>query len=443
MSEMKVHVRRRFKMSVLLTFAAKVSSTALQLISIPAAVHHLKVEGYATFAAIFALSLAPQMIVLRHGPTLSGPVSKMYGEADWRGISNRLSHALAATFLTTVLAALVFPLMMSLGISVHAEGNGLSLTPNDWFVAGVLVVVHLLSSTLLVVEDVQTGVHEGHLQAIRIIGGNLSAILAVLFIFPMRASLVVYVLCYIGPPFLLRFVNAIAFMYRRSPVRPQFRDLNRRGIYGAFADGFRYTAIIGVGTYLITQFPIIAASLYLDSYQTASVSVIQQLSLASYAFASVIAVGFVPAYNTHLALNDGAWVSHWLTRIEYGMVLGAVIGVAGFAFAGPHLHKLLLNEDLLLPSESFFFAGMYAATLVIEHFYLLLAASTQLSMRMLLLYIARAVATSLFAWGACASGYAPGIWIAGSVCSIGFTIHRYRSAVWRHVASNRGHSVLS
>ena len=104
MTDFHSFVRRRLSYSLIWSTAARVTTCILQIVSIPIAVKYLGVEGYAAYMAIFAISLAPHAFVLRHGPSLTGPVAVLMATDDWQRIREKLWSAFIPSLLTAIAA---------------------------------------------------------------------------------------------------------------------------------------------------------------------------------------------------------------------------------------------------------------------------------------------------------------------------------------------------
>jgi len=433
MRDLQSHVQRRFKLSVVLSIAAKLSASILQLISIPIAIKSLGIDGYATFAVLFAASLAPQVFTLRHGPVLTGPIATLYVGGRWNDISARLWSAFFASLITVVISVIAV-------LAFYFHGYFAAPTPS----AGMdesdilktlvaLSAMHLMYPLLLVFEDAQAALHESHLQGLRIAIGNFGAIIAMAFLLRSKSSLLMYATALVLPPFAVRVANVVIFLIRYPQLRLTRGSSPVATIFKAMRTGLMFTAVAGIGSYASNQLPVIAAAMFLNSSQTASVAVIQQLTLIAFAFGSVIIVGFLPALNSSLAAGDKDWVKEWLTKIDKAFFWIGIPGVVLFVTIGEPLHNYLLKEDLAIPRESMLFAGVYAVLTIAENFYFLLASSMRLSTRASFLFVARAALTGAVAFLSCAIGYAPMIWLGASILTLCITVLEYRSMVWAYV----------
>lgn len=430
MTDLQAHIGRRFKQSVVLSVMAKLSACVLQLISIPIAVRYLGVDGYAAFATILAASLAPQMFVLRHGPILTGPIAAMFSVGDWPAIALRMWAAFGASLLSMVLSILAFASLYGLGALqglVTSEGSAVPMVLGTML---FLTAMHLFIPLLIVFEDTQAALHESHLQGLRVTIGNVLAMIAIAFLVPHAPSLFCYAVALTGPPFLVRAMNAFMFLFRYRRLLLKFPKYMPAQIRISAHNGLLFTAVVGVGAYASNQLPIIAAATFLTEAQTASVSVIQQLTLVAFAFGSVLGVGFLPAFNTCLSSGNPDWVRRTLQRIEQSFVGLGIICVLGFVLFGRPLHNFLLRMDLAIPREAIWFAGVYAVLLIIENFYFLLATSIRQSGRSSLLFTVRAGLTGLAAYITCQAGYPAMIWLAGAALTLLITVFHYRSLVW-------------
>jgi len=433
MRDLQSHVQRRFMLSVVLSIAAKLSACILQLISIPIAIRTLGIDGYATFAVLFAASLAPQVFTLRHGPVLTGPIAAFYVGGRWNDISARLWSAFAASLITVVVSLVAAVAVYSSGLfAAPTPATGMDESDILKTLVG-LSAMHLLYPLLSVFEDAQAALHESHLHGLRVAVGNFGAILAMVFLLPNRSSLPEYAAALVLPPFAIRIANVAIFLIRYPHLRLR-RDLFPvLMILKSMRTGLLFTAVAGIGSYASNHLPVIAAATFLNSLQTASVAVIQQLTLISFAFGSVVVVGFLPALNSSLAAGEKEWAKDWLGKIDKAFIWIGLPGVVLFVTIGKPLHNYLLKCDLSVPQESMLFAGIYAVLTIAENFYFLLASSMCLSTRAGFLFVARAALTGAVAFLSCAIGYAPMIWLGAAILTLSITVREYRSMVWAYV----------
>lgn len=437
MSELNRHVARRFHLAVSMSVLAKLSVCILQIVSIPIAVKTLGVSGYASFAALFALSLAPQALILRHGPVLAGPIAALYAGNKWEEIAGRMWAAFVASVITMVFSVLVCLCLFAFG-GMEKPIASETFSPLEVTVAFVcLTAMSVLSPLLLVFEDAQSALHESHLQGIRIGIGNALAIVAILCILPACPTLVGYVLCLTFPPFVIRLANVGFFLHRYPAIQFKQRRHCSDSVKAAMRGGALFTAVIGVGAFASNQVPVLAAATYLDAHQTASVSVVQQLVLVAFAFGSVVVTAFLPAFNTSVSVGNLIWASDWLYRLEKLFAFVGIVAVVGFMLIGGFLHDFLLGVPMSMPKESLLFAGIYSVLTILENFYFLLASSIHLSRRIAALFIIRAGLTGLVALIACIIGYPPMIWMFAALFASLVTIVPYRSVVWEQLSQQR------
>lgn len=434
MKDLQTHIQHRYTWSVVLSIASKLSACLLHLISIPIAVKHLGISGYAAFVAIFAVTLAPPMLVLRHGPVLTGPIASRFATKQWQQISVLFWSAFASSLITCVLAAFAFAGIYALGLCEFPPfSEGVSQTTVERTVV-FLVAVNLLAPLLVVVEDVQTAFHESHAHGLRTTIGSTVAILAVLACFPIAPTLFTYSLALLLPTLVVRVANVTYFLVRYPNLRCEKSSITPQTIICSARTGFLFTLVVGLGSYATNQFPIVAAASFLRAEATASIAVIQQLTLVTFAFGSVIAIGFIPAFHTLFSIGNLTWIRSRLKQIEVSFIVLGVLCIGGFVALGPTAHRILLGRESECATGAFFFAGVYSILIIAENFYFLLASSVNLSTRVSVLFLARALLTAASAYLGCWLGYPPLFWGVGSFLIIVLTAGSYRSTVWAMVS---------
>ena len=394
---------------------------------------YLGKEGYVAYAAIYAISLAPQAFVLRHGPRLTGPNAILFAKERWQQIRENLWSAVTPTGVSAICAGAGLALLYAIGwIDVPAVVAGIG---NSMLVTTlvVLVVVNLLNTWVLVFDDMQGAFQETHVQGIRITLGNIVALLAIMFIVPKFPTLLVYAIAITLPPLVFRLANVGLILIRYRQINPRRDAFTVELMRETFRNSFMYTLVVGVGTYASFRLPVVAAAQFLNVDEAASISILNQFVLVGYVFGQVLSVAFVPAINASIAEGDSAWILRSMRRLEYLLVGASVLGTIAFCALGPIVHRYFVKEDLHVPDICLLFAGIYTALMVIENFYYLVCLSFRPSIKLGLLYVLRAVATGIFVFVACAADFPAGIWIFGSVLTLLMTVFVYRHSVYGHL----------
>jgi len=426
-------VRRRFKYSLLWSTAAKVTTCLLQVISIPIAIGLLGKEGYVAYAAIYAISLAPQAFVLRHGPSLTGPNAILFAQNEWDRIRRNLWAAVIPSGASAFLAGLGLALFFHLGwLDIPA---GLAATPDESYLQTliVLVLVNLFHTWVLAFDDMQAAFQETHVQGIRVTLGNVVALIAIMTLVPQWPTVLVYAMAITVPPLVFRLGNVGLMMVRYRQLIPQDDSFNRVLLHETTRKSLMFTLVVGVGTYAAFRLPVIASAEYLGIDQTTSISIINQFVLVGYVFGSVLSVAFVPAINASIAEGDANWILRSIRRMECFMTIAAVVGTATMILMGGLVHRYFVKESLHVPASCLLFAGTYTSLLVIENFYFLVGISFQSSKRLNLLFVTRAIITGAFAFVACALDFPAGIWLSGTILTLVMTVFPYRYAVNSHL----------
>tara|TARA_R110002049_G_scaffold27321_2_gene94048 strand:+ start:140889 stop:142166 length:1278 start_codon:yes stop_codon:yes gene_type:complete len=403
------------------------------VISIPIAIKYLGKEGFVAYTALYALSLAPQALVLRHGPALTGPSAILFAKQQWQQIREKLWSAVTPSGASALIAGAGLLVFLLFGwIDIPAALDGVSRQTLLATLA-VLVVVNLLNTWVLVFDDMQAAFQETHVQGIRVTLGNIVALLAIIFIIPRWPSLLLYAVAITVPPIAFRVANVGLLMVRYRQIIPTAGSVNSQLIKQAIRNSFMYTLVVGLGNYASFRLPVIASAEFLSVDQTTSISIINQFVLVGYVFGSVLGVAFVPAINATIADGNSKWVHRSVRRLEFLLLAASILGIIAFYLLGPIVHRYFVKESLHVSTNCLLFAGIYTALLVIENFYYLVTFSFSPSVRLSVLYVVRTLITGVFAFIACAADFPAGIWISGSVLTIMMTIFAYRFAVFDHL----------
>lgn len=431
MTEFQSLVRRRFKYALVWSAAAKITTCLLQVISIPIAIKYLGKEGFVAYSAIYALSLAPQALVLRHGPSLTGPSAILFANGRWQQIRERLWSAVIPSGATALVAGFGFWILFWLDCFPIAQLGANQNTLIATLV--ILVIVNLLNTWVLVFDDMQAAFQETHVQGIRVTLGNIVALLVTVLVVPSWPSILVYAVAITVPPIAVRVLNVGLMMSRFREIVPRAGAVGRELMGAAIRNSFMYTLVVGVGNYASFRLPIIAAAEYLGVDETTSVTIINQFVLVGFVFGSVLSAAFIPAINASISSGDSKWVRQSLRRLEYFLVAASMLGTGAFYLLGPMVHGYFVKEDLHVSMSCLLFAGIYTALMVIENFYYLVSLSFRSSLRLSILYVVRTLITGGFAFVACAFDFPVGIWTSGCVLIIVMTVFTYRYAVYEYL----------
>lgn len=409
------------------------SATALQLASIPVAIKFLGVEKYAAYVTIFALASAPAILVMRHGPTLTGYVALAR--------SHRRTEQLAARFqscsmlsIASAAAAFLLTALLFFGTRFSVPAVVSSVAPGDvGFVFFLVAFCGLLGALLFTVEDLQAGYQETHVAGIRATAGNVIGLVLVFFWFPTHASILSYAAIMSVPPLALRLINTLILGIRMPEVFKPSGRIELAELRMAFHSGFLFSLVAGVGAYAGNQLPILAAGLLLSPADTAAVAVMNRLCLSAFAFGSIISLAMTPAFSAAVSQGRQSWLESVLRRFDLFFLVSTILGVVAFVVFGPLIFRFFVSEELPQSSFCFLFGGFYAALLIVEHFYLMLALSIGNPRRLTVLFLIRGILTGGLSWVACRIGFIPGIWLFASIAIIVVTLTASRRRVLEQV----------
>ncbi len=434
-------LKRRFGYAFVWSGLSKISATTLQLASIPVAIRNIGLETYAAYVTIFALASVPAILVMRHGPTLTGYVALARSQRRTKEIAIRFQ---SCSLLSIATAAIAFSLTVLLFLAGHFTIPAVASSVAPVEVGSVFFLVAfcgLVGALLFTVEDLQAGYQETHVTGIRSTVGNAIGLLLVFFWFPSHASILSYAAIMLVPQLALRLINMLILLFRMPEVFKLNRRIELIEFQTAFHSGFLFSLVAGAGAYAGNQVPILAAGLLLSPADTAAVAVMNRLCLSAFAFGSIFSLAMMPAFCAAVSQGKQAWLERILRRFDLFFLISMIVGVVAFGFLGPLLFRLFVSADLPQATLCFLSGGVYATLLIVEHFYLMLALSIGNPKRLTVLFLARAFLTGGLSWVACRIGFIPGIWLFASIAIIIVTLTASRRHVFEQVRTNN-HPIL-
>ena len=281
---------------------------------VPLTLGYLGPERFGLWTTVTSLAALLVFADLGLGNGLLTAVAKAHGEQDDAALARTVASGIwmlagvAAAFAAVVAAvalAVDWASVFNLRGAVARSEAGPAIL--------VLGLCYAASLPLSAVTQIRNGLQEGYVNWAFTAGGNVLAIVLVLFTIQMRAGLPYVVLAFMGAPLVAGTANAAALLIRRPALVPRW-DRTRRFV--------ALSLLRSGGQFLVLQ-AAMAAAFYSDTL--IATSVIGPTAAAEYGVANtlfLIPIGLVaaglaplwPAYGESMARGDTAWIRVTLRR---------------------------------------------------------------------------------------------------------------------------------
>lgn len=400
---------QRLRLAVATSLASKISTFALQLVTIYVAGQVIGLSGYATYASVVALSTMPFVFSPRFGPD----VVAMLGAAISRGEVPRIRSILWSLFTLTasINAVLLLISLMAFWVIHWSRLPSLSFSNDQVVAISILCLLNALVMTSLALETCQQAYQESYWLNIRTMVGNSVAIVGLTSLLRLQGSLY-HIICWVAFPILIcQLLNGFLFLRRHPELMPSFNDVSLRLGFDLGMIGFWFSLAAGIGAYLSHQAPILFANAFLESHQVVYVACGLQLTLQVFSMASIITAPIVPALIDSIARADTTWLLK-TTNLLFGLLtLFGLVGFVAMLLLGDRIFEILVGRSLALSQLEVLGVGLYLSVISLENYLFTLMCSLGKTYRAYSHFITRSFISATCAAFACYWAWPAGIFL--------------------------------
>lgn len=314
---------RRIALSSLAAAAARFTSIATALISVPLTLHYLGAERYGMWMMITSvvIIIGPADLGMSNG--LVNMIADAFGRQDMDAARRATTSAfcmLSSIALTLLVAATItYPFMpWARFFNVHSAAAIREAGPAMMVFLGCFVV----GLPLGVVKGVQNGLQNGFRNSLWTSVGSVLSLVGLLYAIHLHAGLPVLILAMSGVPLLATIGNGMQLFLREHPnLLPQIQHFSKGTSRTLLHTGMMFFAL-QVGMAIAYQTDNLVIAQILGAGAVAAYAVPAKLFTAITAVLQIVTSPLWPAYTDALARGDGPWIRKTFMR---SVVAGAGI----------------------------------------------------------------------------------------------------------------------
>lgn len=351
-----VERQRRVVLTALASLAARLTSAAVSLLSVPLTIGYLGAERYGLWLTISSLVGMMGFADLGIGNGLMTKVAQAQG----LGFEKEMKQLVSSAFFVLAGVAVVLAITVFL-LAPHVDWAArLGLTSSLARSEARLVVVALAlcffaAMPFAIVQKVQGGLQEGFVSSLWQMAGSFVSLVALIVATQCKAGLLVLVLALSGTPAVVMMMNfAQYFLLHRPGIRPNWSAVNSHIASSLLKMGGLFIVLqLAVAFGMLSDNLVIASSL--GSAAVPAVGVPAKLFLLATLPVNILLAPLWPAYGEAKARGDVAWVERTLrSSIFLSLLVTGFLGILLILFGGLIVRvwtrgELSVSTNILVP----------------------------------------------------------------------------------------------
>lgn len=307
--------QRRIALSAIAAAFAKGTSVLTALVSVPLTYKYLGEERYGLWITISSVFMMMAFADLGLGNGLVNRLAEAYGKDDRASASKYVSTAFFLLLgIAVVLSGFFFILYPKLNWETLFKLTSKEAISEAGPAVSVFAACFLIHLPFGVVRRIQMGFQEGFSNSLWSIGGNIIALIGIVWAVNVKAGLPWLVLAMAGGPLLATILNGIAVVIQRRWLMPSWHQFDLGAAKSLFKLGILFF-ILQV-TFALTNVSdnVIIANVISNAAAVAEYALVLRLFMLAPSIMEMFIQPLWPAYGEAISRNDIPWIQTTLRR---------------------------------------------------------------------------------------------------------------------------------
>jgi len=345
----------------------RVVTLGTTLISIPLTLNYLGEERFAVWMIVSSILSLMTFSDMGLGNALVNIISG--SDASDNKTDGRVNACISTTFFMLVMISIIGGLTY-IAIEEYISWSEIfnvssDLAKEESGVVGLLVVaIFLISLPIGLVQKVQMGLQNIHLNNLWLTLGSILSLIGVLFSVSMKLGLPWLLFSILIGPVIANICNGVKlFFWDRRDLRPNLKKFNIKELIKVAKIGMLFF-LLQISSLAANSLDTIVIAQLLGAKNVAVYAVVKKIFLLAQLGQYLISP-FWPVFNEAMANDDYKWAKKTLTKIIFLSISLGLLSTLPILLLGDWIISTWINPELYVPP--FLFFGFFLWTILINY----------------------------------------------------------------------------